>query len=305
MSYYLGIDAGGSQTTCAIGDGRVALGRSNGAACKLSKVGDERARDVLRALVQECCKTAGMKTSDIEHTCLGVAGISGQKVIESMRSILSDVVSGEIKVVGDMVIALEAAFAGEPGVVVIAGTGSIAFGRNQRGDTARAGGWGPMISDEGSGEWIGRQAIAQAMRSYDEGASTRLIAEVLEIWRVATRDEIAARANASPPPDFAQLFPAVLQSASDHDSLAKEILTGAGMELARLARIVLRKLWLGPAVVNVRVSGGVISNSQLIRDAFQNTLRSERPDVIVSFEPVDPVLGALAMARKAGLAAKA
>ena len=127
---------------------------------------------------------------------------------------------------------------------------------------------------------------------------------ILEIWRVATRDEIATRANASPPPDFAQLFPAVLKSATDHDSLAKEILTSAGMELARLARIVLRKLWLGPAVVNVRVSGGVISNSQLVRDAFQNTLRSERPDVIVSFEPVDPVLGALAMARKAGLSAK-
>jgi len=97
----------------------------------------------------------------------------------------------------------------------------------------------------------------------------------------------------------------VLKAATAHDSLAKEILTSAGMELARLARIVLRKLWLGPAVVKVRVSGGVIVNSQLVRDAFQNTLRSERPDVIVSFEPVDPVLGALALARKASLAAKA
>jgi N-acetylglucosamine kinase-like BadF-type ATPase len=259
----------------------------------------------LQALIKECCGASGIRPSDIEHTCLGVAGISGQKVTESMRTLLSAIVSGEIKVVGDMAIALEAAFGDSPGVIVIAGTGSIAFGRNQRGDTARAGGWGPMISDEGSGEWIGRQAIAQAMRSYDDGASTRLIAEILEIWRVATRDEIATRANASPPPDFAQLFPAVLKSAAAHDSLSKEILTGAGMELARLARIVLRKLWLGPAAVNVRVSGGVISNSQLVRDAFQNTLHSERPDVIVSFEPVDPVQGALALARKASLTAKA
>jgi N-acetylglucosamine kinase-like BadF-type ATPase len=305
MLHYLGIDAGGSQTTCAIGDGQTVHGRSHGAACKLSKVGEKQAREVLQSLIQECCKTAGITASDIKHTCMGVAGISGQKVTESVRAMLSEIVSGEIKIVGDMLIALETAFGDSPGVIVIAGTGSIAFGRNQRGDTARAGGWGPLISDEGSGEWIGRQAIAQAMRSYDDGASTRLIAEILEIWRVATRDEIATRANASPPPDFAQLFPAVLKSATDHDSLAKEILTSAGMELARLARIVLRKLWLGPAAVNVRVSGGVISNSQLVRDAFQNTLRSERPDVIVSFEPVDPVLGALAMARKAGLAAKA
>jgi len=305
MPFFLGIDAGGTQTTCAISDGTVVLGRAQGSVCKLSKVTEKRAREVLQSLIKECCEGARIKPSEIEHTCIGVAGISGQKVSGTMRAILSKIVPGEITVTGDMSIALEAAFGDLPGVIVIAGTGSIAFGRNARGDTARAGGWGPAISDEGSGEWIGRQAIAQAMRSHDEGASTRLVAEIFEIWRVATRDEIATRANASPAPDFAQLFPAVLKAATAHDSLAKEILTSAGMELARLARIVLRKLWLGPAVVKVRVSGGVIVNSQLVRDAFQNTLRSERPDVIVSFEPVDPVLGALALARKASLAAKA
>src|SRR4051812_33674045 len=305
MAQYLGIDAGGSQTTCAVGDNEVVLGRAHGPACKLSKVGQKEASEVLRSLIDECCKTAGIKQSDIEHTCIGLAGISGPKVTESMRALLAEIVGGDIKVVGDMTIALEAGFGGSPGVIVIAGTGSIAYGRNQRGDTARAGGWGPTVSDEGPGEWVGRQAIAQAMRSYDEGASTQLIAEILEIWRVATRDEIAARANASPPPEFAQLFPAVLKSAAAHDSLSKEILTSAGMELARLARIVLRKLWLGPAEGNMRVSGGGISNSQLVRDAFQNTLHSERPDVIVSFEPVDPVLGALSLARKASLAVKA
>jgi N-acetylglucosamine kinase-like BadF-type ATPase len=259
---------------------------------------------VLRALIEQCCKIAGVRSAQIGHTCMGIAGVSGQKVSESVRAILSEIVAGEIQVTGDMSIALEAAFGDAPGAIVIAGTGSIAFGRNARGDTARAGGWGPAISDEGSGEWIGRQAIAQAMRSHDEGASTRLVAEVFEIWRVATRDEIAARANATPAPDFGQLFPAVLKAAAEHDTLAKEILISSGMELARLARIVLRKLWLGPEAVKVMVSGGVISNAQLVRDAFQNTLRSDRPDVIVSFEPVDPVLGALALARKASLGAE-
>src|SRR6266850_1608973 len=115
MPHYLGIDAGGSQTTCAIGDGQTVHGRSHGAACKLSKVGEKQAREVLQSLIQECCKTAGIKASNIEHTCMGVAGISGQKVTESMRAMLSEIVSGEIKIVGDMMIALEAAFAGEPG----------------------------------------------------------------------------------------------------------------------------------------------------------------------------------------------
>src|SRR5712671_2680023 len=146
MSYYLGIDAGGSQTTCAIGDGQTVHGRAHGAACKLSKVGEKQAREVLQSLILECCKAADIKASDIEHTCIGMAGISGLKVTESMRELLSEIVSGEIKVIGDMVIALEAALGDSPGVIVIAGTGSIAFGRNQRGDTARAGGWGPIIS---------------------------------------------------------------------------------------------------------------------------------------------------------------
>jgi glucosamine kinase len=304
MSFYLGIDAGGTQTTCAIGDSKVVLARAQGATCKLSKVSEEQAREVLRALIAEACESAKIMPTEIEHTFIGIAGITGHQVAERMSGILQEIVAGDIQVTGDMSIAMEAAFGDAPGVIVIAGTGSIAFGRNTRGDTARAGGWGPAISDEGSGEWIGRQAIAQAMRSHDDGASTRLVAEIFEIWRVATRDEIAAHANAIPPPDFAQLFPAVLKAASQHDSLAQEILTSAGMELARLARIVLRKLWLGPTAVNLRVSGGVVSNSQVIRDAFQNTLRSERPDVMVSFEPVDPVLGALALARKASLAAK-
>src|SRR5947209_8785792 len=172
MSLYLGIDAGGTQTTCAVGDGTVVLGRVQGDCCKLPKVGEKRAREVLQSLIKQCCKTAGVKPSEIGNTCIGVAGISGQKVSETMRAILADIVPGEIKVTGDMAIALEAAFGDAPGVIVIAGTGSIACGRNQRGDTARAGGWGPAMSAEGSGEWIGRQAIAQALRSRGEGAST-------------------------------------------------------------------------------------------------------------------------------------
>src|SRR3954471_1446853 len=100
MPYYLGIDAGGSQTTCAVGDGQVVLGRSHGAACKLSKVGEKQARDVLQSLIKECCAEGGIKPRDITHTCIGIAGISGWKVSEWMRAILSGIVEGETKVTG-------------------------------------------------------------------------------------------------------------------------------------------------------------------------------------------------------------
>src|SRR5437899_2991331 len=100
MSFYLGIDAGGSQTTCAIGDGQIILERSHGTACKFSKVGERQAREVLQALIQECCTAASIGPSSIDHTCIGMAGISGEKATESMHALLRGTVSGKIKIVG-------------------------------------------------------------------------------------------------------------------------------------------------------------------------------------------------------------
>ena len=105
---------------------------------------------------------------EISRVCVGLAGAARPEISELVRGMVSETLSGEIKpaeikIVGDMVIALEAAFGSGPGVIVIAGTGSIAYGRNSKGQTARAGGWGFAISDEGSGHWIGRTAVAAAL----------------------------------------------------------------------------------------------------------------------------------------------
>src|SRR5690349_23690033 len=100
MPFYLGIDAGGSQTTCAIGSSEVVLGRAKGEACKLSKVTEKDAEGILRALITDCCKTARILPSAIEHTCIGIAGISAAKVSQAMRDVLGNIVSGEIQVTG-------------------------------------------------------------------------------------------------------------------------------------------------------------------------------------------------------------
>ena len=115
-----------------------------------------------------------------------------------VRRLVSEFVSGEVAVVGDMVIAMEAAFGGGPGVIVIAGTGSIAYGRNSAGQTARAGGWGFAISDEGSGHWIGRSAVAACMRAFDEaGAESAggLLEGIMKSWGVTTREQLVVAAN--------------------------------------------------------------------------------------------------------------
>src|SRR6185312_5902271 len=149
--------------------------------------------------------------------------------------------NAEVVVVGDMVIAREAALQQHAGVVAIAGTGSIAYGCNEQGETARAGGWGFAISDEGSGQWIGRTAVSEAMRASDARRESVLLAKILGAWKLASQDDLVRYANSSPPPSFAELFPVIDQAAVDRDVIASDILTRAGAELAQLVLVVMHR----------------------------------------------------------------
>jgi N-acetylglucosamine kinase-like BadF-type ATPase len=299
MDFFLGIDGGGTKTDCALGNGVDILGRGSAAGSKLARVGADQSRAALHGAIRQAAKEAKVDLKEVRRTCVGMAGASSPKVTESIRSLIAEVVPGEIEVVGDMHVALEAAFPGAAGVVVIAGTGSIAYGRNERGETARAGGWGPAISDEGSGEWIGRSAAAAALRAYDSGGSTALIECILSSWRLATRDDVARVANAIPPPDYAALVPQILATADAGDGTARDVLLQAGTELAQLAKVVTRRLWPGTQSARVALAGGVFSHSEVVRRVFVNSLRAERPQAEV-IEDVEPVVGALALARRGG-----
>jgi len=304
MALFLGIDGGGTKTHCIVGDEHDVLGVGSAGASKVNRVGEAEAGKALHSAIQQACDSAHVQPSDITTAVVGIAGASRIEVSETVNRLVAELVGGEITVVGDMAVAHESAFRGGPGVIVIAGTGSIAYGRNERGDTARAGGWGSLVSDEGSGDWIGRAAVAATLRAYDSGATTLLNAVVMNTWHLATRDDIARLASAERPPDFAALVPEVLGVAEAGDIVARDILIRAGAELAELARIVLRRLWPQPQAAMVGMVGGVFANSFLIQQIFQNTVRAERPAVTVRFTAVDPVMGALSMARRIGLKRK-
>jgi glucosamine kinase len=213
---------------------------------------------------------------------------------------LTELVSGEIEVVGDMVIALQAAFGSGPGVMVIAGTGSMAYGRDASGNTLRAGGWGFSVFDEGSGHWIGRSAVASIMRDYDETGEENsvLMGNIKKFWGLTSREQLVLAANASPSPDFAALLPAVLSAADSRDAIAQSVLTQAGTELARLAKIVIRRLFPDVDKVPVAMTGSVFSNCALVRQVFYNSLRSEYPNCPVNPSMIEAVRGALELARK-------
>jgi glucosamine kinase len=297
VAIFLGIDGGGSKTACVVGDENSLLGSGTAAGSNVVRVGEKLAREALGAAIRQACVVANVTPAQVERTCVGAAGAAGAEVAAMVRRIVAELVSGEIEVVGDMVIALEAAFGGGAGVIVIAGTGSIAYGRNAAGHTMRAGGWGFAISDEGSGHWIGRSAVAAAMRAHDEGQGTALPESIMKSWGVATQEQLILAANSSGA-DFAALLPAVLSAADGGDPIARNILTAAGTELAALAKIVIRRGFSEIAELPAAMSGGVFGNSALVRQVFYNSLRAEYPNVAVNASVVDPVKGALALARK-------
>jgi glucosamine kinase len=341
VPYYLGIDGGGTKTLCAVGDESKLLATATAGPSNVLRVGEAQARESLHQSVRQACAAAGITPAQVTNTCIGAAGAARPEVAEIVRRILAEILPSAaapstVNVVGDMQIALEAAFGAGPGVLVIAGTGSIAYGRDLKGNTARAGGWGFAISDEGSAHWIGRAAAAALVRDMDRTETARaalartetprpemhqpgadsksraalqaspLAASLLKAWNVTSLEDFA-RAPASPnPPDFAALFPAVLASSEDS---ATQILASAGAELAHLASVVICRLFppsrtsepgvaASAASVPVAMAGGVFRHAALVRQVFYNQVRWLDPGVEVQPEIVEPVEGALRLARQ-------
>ena len=160
MPYYLGIDGGGTKTTCAVGDDSSVLATASAGPSNIVRVGEATTRESLHQAVRQACAAAGITPSQVLRTCVGGSGAARPELAAIVREFLAEMLSTPVDVVGDMQIALEAAFDQGPGVIVIAGTGSIAYGRDRQRKTVRAGGWGFAIGDEGSAHWIGRAAVS-------------------------------------------------------------------------------------------------------------------------------------------------
>ena len=306
----MGIDGGGSKTTCALGDEAsllttVATGPSN-----ITRVGEARARESLHQAIREACAAAKITPQQVRRACVGVAGAGREEVARIVRKMVAEVMFCEIEVVGDMPIALEAAFGPGPGVIVIAGTGSIAYGRNAQGRTARAGGWGYAISDEGSAHWIGRSAVSGLMRTIDQGmdpekdiqavaGESPLFHEFKAAWNLNSLDEFVRTANSNP--DFAALFPAILAAADSGDAVAQHILVRAGKELAQLPGMVFRQLFAeenaGLPTVPLAMAGGVFRHSRKVREVFCDEVHKLDPRLALNPQIVEPVAGALQLSR--------
>jgi N-acetylglucosamine kinase-like BadF-type ATPase len=315
VAYYLGIDGGGSKTACVVGDESSLLTTVTAGPSNIMRVGEVRARESLHEAICRACASAKIDPRQVQRACIGIAGAGREEIADTVRKIVAEIIPGGIEVVGDMEIALAAAFGVGPGVIVIAGTGSIAYGRDAQGRTARAGGWGFAISDEGSAHWIGREAVSILLRAIDQElgqeanqekdqqAATQaspLFRELTRAWNLSSIDELVRAANSDP--DFAALFPAVLAAADGEDTLAQRVLEQAARELAQLAGVVVQRLFAedraDASVVPLAMAGGVFRHSAAVRESFRDEVQQLDSRLEVNPRIVEPVAGALQMARR-------
>lgn len=301
MGFRLGIDGGGTKTECALADETgVVLARASAGPSNLLRVGEGAARTALREAIGQVFHTAGVKPTGLDTVCAGLAGAGQDEVRERGKRLLVELVAArEIFVVSDVAIALEAAVGGGPGVVLVAGTGSIAFGRDREGREARAGGWGPAVSDEGSATDIGCRAVRAVLEARDgRSPATSLTPRLLDALGVSQVEDLPVALANEPFECLAALFPLVAEAADAGDRVAVEILEQAAEALADLSGTVIRQLGLGPTRFRLAYTGGVFRGSTSFAEAVCARLQKLAAEAEVGELAVPPVVGAIRLAER-------
>lgn len=304
MSYLLGMDGGGTRTTAWLADerGRV-VGRAEAGPSNPLKVGFESSQRELRRAARLAKRRAPVNDG-LEAVCVGLAGVDRPQVHGPLLAWLRKAIPARHHLLtSDAAIALQAAVGDSPGIMVISGTGSIGYGRDERGHVFRSGGWGTTFDDLGSGYDLGRKAIAAALRAFDgRGPRTRLESKICRALHLPDIAQVILRPLA--PHQIAALFPLVLGAARAGDGVARELCDDAGRDLADIALALVDRFgWRGRRVP-VACSGGVFASSLRIRRRFARHLRRHAPRARVVVLRRPAVEGALALARALALGSK-
>jgi glucosamine kinase len=300
-SLFLAVDAGGTKTDYVLADETSGLARVRTGTIKRMRVDAATACQNLELALSELSRLTGISMASITRTCVGTAGETVPLVKDWLRESISARVGGGLLILGDVEIALDAAFPGQAGVLVLAGTGSNVVGRTPAGKLISAGGWGPVLADQGSGHMIGVDALRAIFLAKDEARHTRLLPAVLDFWRLSSLEHLVEYANSLPAPDFSKLTGAVLECAELGDEIALAVLHGQGAQLGYLVRLVIRRLretsvdqdWTPP----IAFAGSILENVPPVRRALIAAVQSEFPAAQAPDKGVDPIDGALWRAR--------
>lgn len=301
MPLVVGVDGGGSHTRVILADasGKV-LARVEGAASALS-VHEAQAADVIKSLIADALSKADREEARPAVCVVGVAGAGQERAAQALWSALaSRRVADDVSVQADATIAMEDAFGDSAGVLLIAGTGSVAFSRAPDGRLERCGGWGPHVGDEGSAAWLGRRALSVVTAAHDgREPDTALTGAVLTALELESLEDLIPWAHSATPGAFAQLAPVVAQVAATGDLRANALISFCVEELALHIRTLARRCFTDErAAIPVAFAGGLLSRGSLVRKRLEQRLKSAVPGATVRSEDVDAARGAVRRARR-------
>lgn len=304
---YLGVDGGGTKTHIALmrPNGEVKCEGFAGPANPL-RVGVETAVGNIVKAVNEACDNGGVSRLDIVAATLGLAGVRRADLRQRVKErFVESVGVRNTTVITDAEIALYATTRGKPGLVVIAGTGSICLGKNEKGEIAISGGWGPLAGDEGGGVGIAQTALHSVAKASDgRGIATSLSQRASEYFRASGPENLIV-AIYSPQVDntriagFAQF---VVEAAQDGDAVAMNIMEEAGAELGLAACAVIEKLGLAKSSVPIGCVGSVFKAGDLLKKPMLKTVRTVAKKAFLTEPEMPPAHAAALMAMQIGSA---
>lgn len=296
--HVLGIDVGATKTVCLLADEHsriIATAREKGA--NLQAVGELALEKALHLVMKQALEARPVTPSAI---CLGIAGVDRAEDEAIVRSVMERIgYKARILVVNDALIALQAALDDAPGVVIVAGTGSIAYGRDSKGHAARAGGWGHVLGDEGSGYWIGRLVLRAVVRHADgRGMPTSLTPLLLDHFGVKRAEELIQKVYQKDvgPTALAALACYAHQAHDAGDQVAATILNRAADELAAAAAAVTTRLRMTDDPFHFVLSGGMFHAVPWLREHLTRLLPGVAPRSTTIHLEAEPALGAVRLA---------
>lgn len=299
-AFVVGLDGGGTKTIAELFDARGhVLSDARGGPSNFQVIGEDEASRVILDCVAECCSRASVRPADLRAVVAGLTGAGRRgdrlRMIRALKrhSAKRKLKIKRFKVESDARTALEGAFTGRAGIIVIAGTGSIVFGKDDEGNVHRAGGWGRLIGDEGSGYAIGREAFRALARIIDGRENgSRLVKLIGDVHRLRTQKEII-NALYKKGFDVASVVPLVLKAAEEHDAVAMRIVHNAADELLDIIAVVAKKMRpRGKVKLPLVFVGSLLTNDNVYSRLLPRKIQARLKWVEVRPPEGSPVKGA-------------
>ncbi|MBI5326011.1 MAG: hypothetical protein HZB41_12195 [Ignavibacteriae bacterium] len=299
----IGIDGGGTRTRGVLQREGKIVAKTFAGTTRVGTVGVGESCERLLNIVADLCEQAEIESSELDAIVIGLAGVwldeekrrSAQLLKTLSRS--QKLILNDLLVTSDAELALEGAFGGSDGIVMIVGTGSISIGKTGKDNLVRCGGWGIEIDDEGSGAWIGREGLTAVVRAIDgRGKQTKLTSQLTGLFPTIDikQPRTIVKAYADRSFEYQMLTPVVMQCAEKGDDVCIDILQRASLHLIELLHAL--KKHYKSKVINVALMGGIIENNTMLEKMLDKEIKKHK-----IFKRVEPKGTALEGAMSLGL----